>query len=69
MPSPSDVIKIIRWLANEGAMVKKDELLLEVEASILVYEISAPVSGVLTKILVGSGDSAKEGELLASIRT
>ncbi|MCZ2154287.1 MAG: 2-oxo acid dehydrogenase subunit E2 [Bryobacterales bacterium] len=43
---------IVRWLKSESERVEKDELLAEVETAKAVVEVTAPVAGVLHRILV-----------------
>jgi 2-oxoglutarate dehydrogenase E2 component (dihydrolipoamide succinyltransferase) len=42
---------ILRWLVKEGDVVTKDQAVLEIATDKVDSEISAPVAGVLTKIL------------------
>lgn len=47
--------KIIQWLKKEGDVVKKGEPIVVVEGEKTTFEIEAPESGVLGKILVSAG--------------
>jgi pyruvate dehydrogenase E2 component (dihydrolipoamide acetyltransferase) len=58
---------IVRWLKNEGDHVEKGELLLEVETDKTVMEVEARESGVLGRILVGSGVTLPVGQTIALI--
>ena len=43
--------KIVEWLKKEGEFVEKGEPILVVEGEKTTFEIEAPESGVLSKIL------------------
>ena len=47
--------KIVEWLKKEGEYVKKGEPILVVEGEKTTFEVEAPESGVLSKILVQVG--------------
>lgn len=59
--------EIVRWLVAEGAVVKEDDLLVEVLTDKANVEIPSPVAGVLTRILAGPGQVVKVGETIALI--
>src|SRR6202049_507279 len=68
MPKMGDTMeegKILRWIKHEGDAVKKGESLAEVETDKVNIEIEAFASGVLRKILVAEGDSARLGAGIA----
>jgi 2-oxoglutarate dehydrogenase E2 component (dihydrolipoamide succinyltransferase) len=52
----SDEVKVLRWLREVGAFVKKGESLLEVETDKVNVEIESPDSGLLSEILAKEGD-------------
>lgn len=54
--------------AREGDRVTKGQTLCIIEAMKLMNEIDAPVSGVLSKILVGDAQVAEFGEVLMLIQ-
>lgn len=58
---------ITKWLVAEGAMVEKDQPLLEVATDKADMELPCPASGRLVKILVAVGDYALVGETIAQI--
>ena len=58
---------ITRWLKAEGDGVTAGELIVEVEAEKVNYELEAPVSGVLGSIVAVDGDEIKVGGTLAMI--
>jgi pyruvate/2-oxoglutarate dehydrogenase complex dihydrolipoamide acyltransferase (E2) component len=49
---------IARWLKVEGDAVKEGEVIAEIETAKAMEELTAPVSGVLTKILLPEGQTA-----------
>src|SRR2546423_4543547 len=69
MPKMGDTMeegKILRWIKQEGDLVKKGEPLAEVETDKVNIEIEAFASGTLRKILVSAGNSAHIGAPLPS---
>jgi len=59
--------EIVRWLVAEGAMVKEDDLLVEILTDKANIEIPSPVAGVLTRILAAPGQIVKVGAAIALI--
>jgi pyruvate dehydrogenase E2 component (dihydrolipoamide acetyltransferase) len=55
------------WHKKAGDMVAKDEILLDVETDKVAVEIPAPISGVITRILVAQGETVDVGTVLAQI--
>ncbi|MCG5051324.1 MAG: 2-oxoglutarate dehydrogenase complex dihydrolipoyllysine-residue succinyltransferase [Myxococcales bacterium] len=60
-------VTIGTWKKAEGQQVNADEALVEVESDKASMEIPSPVSGVLRKIMIAQGDSAKVGQIIAEI--
>ncbi len=58
---------IVRWLKKEGDRVEKGEILAEVETEKVNFEIVAPESGVLLKILYGEKTVAKAESTVALV--
>lgn len=58
---------ISEWRKNEGDSVEKGEILLVVATDKLSYEVEAPESGILARIVVAEGGSAAVAESLAVI--
>ena len=56
------------WLKREGDPVVKDEPLVEIETDKATLEISATVSGMLSKVLKREGESAAVGEGIALLQ-
>ncbi|MGA2789930.1 MAG: dihydrolipoamide acetyltransferase family protein [Candidatus Bathyarchaeia archaeon] len=59
--------KIVEWLKKEGDQVRKGEAILVVEGEKTTFEIEAPDSGVLSKILAQVGNDVQVAEPVAVI--
>lgn len=59
--------EIVTWFKKEGEKVEKGEAVLEFSENKAVREITASVSGVLTKILVQEGERVEVGTTLGII--
>ncbi len=57
-------VQIGQWLKGEGQTVEKDENLVEIETDKATVEISAPVSGMISKVLKRTGETATVGEVI-----
>jgi 2-oxoglutarate dehydrogenase E2 component (dihydrolipoamide succinyltransferase) len=60
-------IYIGQWYKSEGDHIKVDEGLVELESDKATLDVPAPSSGVLSKILKQTGDTAEVGEVIAHI--
>lgn len=60
--------KIVKWLKTEGAEVKQDEPLAQVELREPSIPVISPVHGMLTKIEVPAGGAAIPGSSLGQVR-
>lgn len=58
---------IVRWLKQEGDLVKEDEPIVEIMTDKVNTELPAPASGVLQKILATAGETVQVGQELAQI--
>jgi len=58
---------IIKWLKNEGDIVKKDENLLLISTDKVEAEIAAPINGILEKIECLAGETQQVGTTLGYI--
>lgn len=58
---------MVLWFVSVGDFVEKGEPLVEVQTEKAVSEITAESSGTIQEIAVQRGDSAKVGEVLATI--
>ena len=56
---------VVAWLKAEGDAVAEDEPIVEVEAEKTTEEVCAPTSGILARILVPAGQSARIYDVLA----
>jgi pyruvate/2-oxoglutarate dehydrogenase complex dihydrolipoamide acyltransferase (E2) component len=60
-------LSIGRWFKSVGDAVSLDEPLVEIDTDNVTHEIRAPVTGVLSKILVKDGGSVEAGTLVGTI--
>jgi 2-oxoglutarate dehydrogenase E2 component (dihydrolipoamide succinyltransferase) len=58
---------IATWSKKVGDKVAKDEVLVEIETDKVAVEVSAPVDGVLSEILVENGGSVTPGQTIARV--
>lgn len=58
---------IATWHKNAGDVVKRDELLVDIETDKVVIEVVSPADGVLQKIIKTTGDTIVSNELIAII--
>jgi 2-oxoglutarate dehydrogenase E2 component (dihydrolipoamide succinyltransferase) len=56
-----------RWFKSLGDAVTLDEPLVEIDTDNVTHEIRAPVTGVLSKILVKDGGSVQAGTAVGNI--
>jgi pyruvate dehydrogenase E2 component (dihydrolipoamide acetyltransferase) len=61
--------RLVKWLKNEGDVVKSGEPLAEVETDKAIMELVARGDGILRKRLVNEGDSRPVGDLVGVIAT
>ena len=69
VPSPGESITegtLSRWLKPNGAFVKMDDPVFELESDKAAIEVNAPVSGVLT-IAVPEGSTVQVGAVVGRI--
>src|SRR4051794_7192338 len=59
--------RLASWLKNEGDEIKEGDVLAEVETDKATMELVARGSGVLRKRLIGDGDTANVGTVIAVI--
>ncbi len=57
-------VQIAGWKKGEGDAAEKDESLVEIETDKATVEVSAPISGRITKVLKKAGESAVVGEVI-----
>jgi pyruvate dehydrogenase E2 component (dihydrolipoamide acetyltransferase) len=56
-----------KWYKKEGEIVEKNEPIVEVISEKATYDVEAPASGILRKILVEAGSEAQVNQVLAVI--
>jgi 2-oxoglutarate dehydrogenase E2 component (dihydrolipoamide succinyltransferase) len=57
-------VQIGEWLKGEGQRVKRDETLVKIETDKVTVDLPAPVSGVVTRILLKQGQTAAVGDTI-----
>jgi len=60
---------LMGWRKKEGDLVERDEVLIEVETDKVVFEIPAPASGRLTRILKPEGTAVVSDDVIAELDT
>ncbi|MEM0915950.1 MAG: biotin/lipoyl-containing protein, partial [Planctomycetota bacterium] len=60
-------VEIGNWLKNVGDAVEKDEPVAEIETDKVTLELPAPAAGVITELLLGTGDPAKVGDVIGYV--
>ncbi len=58
---------IATWHKKAGEMVKRDELLVDIETDKVVIEVVSPADGLLQKIIKNTGDTIVSNELIALV--
>ena len=56
-----------RWFKRVGDPVTLDEPLVEIDTDNVTQEVRAPVTGVLSAIMVKDGGSVEQGKLLGTV--
>jgi 2-oxoglutarate dehydrogenase E2 component (dihydrolipoamide succinyltransferase) len=57
-------VQIGDWFKKEGQTVKQDEPVVSIETDKVTVELPAPADGTVTKVLKGTGETAKVGEII-----
>jgi 2-oxoglutarate dehydrogenase E2 component (dihydrolipoamide succinyltransferase) len=57
-------VQIGEWLKKEGDAVRRDEVLVVIETDKVTVEVAAPEDGILSKIIIGSGQDAAVGDVV-----
>jgi len=60
---------LLDWRKKVGDAVEQDEILVELETDKVVLEVPAPQAGVLSEIVMNTGDTALANDILARIDT
>ncbi|WP_372523148.1 2-oxoglutarate dehydrogenase complex dihydrolipoyllysine-residue succinyltransferase, partial [Sulfuricaulis sp.] len=58
---------ILSWHKQPGELVARGELLAEVETDKVVFEVPAPVDGILAEITTPAGSTVKSGEVVGRL--
>src|ERR1043166_6309362 len=58
--------EIAKWLVQEGASVKEDKDLLEIETDKAIVKLPSPQNGKIAKLHAKEGDIIKVGQVLVS---
>ena len=58
---------VAKWSKQPGDVVKKDEILVELETDKVSLEVASPEDGVLSEILVQEGETVEPGALLGRV--
>ncbi len=61
-----DTVKLLRWLAEVGRMVRRGEPLLEVETDKAILVVEAAVTGTLRDVTVSAGAEVAPGQPIAT---
>ena len=59
--------KIVEWKKKEGEKVEKGEILFVIETEKVTFEVEAPESGILGRIVAKEGDVLPVGVIVAYI--
>ncbi|SEL95606.1 lipoyl domain-containing protein [Haloferax larsenii] len=59
---------LANWFVREGSAVDQGETLCEMQVEKVSIDVTAPVSGTVTEIVVGEGVDFDRGDVLARIR-
>ncbi len=62
-------VQITEWLKAEGDLVKKDEPLAVIDSEKTTFDLPAPESGKLSRILCPAGQTTKVGAIIAQIES
>jgi pyruvate/2-oxoglutarate dehydrogenase complex dihydrolipoamide acyltransferase (E2) component len=64
---PTTKASVLRWLKNEGDLVRVGEAVVELETEKVSYELESPIAGVLLKIIAGESVQVPVGGPLCHI--
>ena len=64
---PTTKVNVVRWLKQEGEVVKRGEAVVELETEKVNYELDSPVQGILLKILTKEGAEVPVGDAVCQI--
>ena len=58
---PTTKVNVVRWLKQEGEVVKRGDAVVELETEKVNYELDSPAEGILLKILAKEGAEVPVG--------
>ena len=58
---------IVSWEKEAGDIIKKGDVLYEVETDKVVIEVESPEEGILKEVYYEEGDTVSVGEIIAEI--
>jgi pyruvate dehydrogenase E2 component (dihydrolipoamide acetyltransferase) len=64
---PTTKVNVVRWLKQEGEVVKRGDAVVELETEKVNYELDSPVDGILLKILTREGAEVPVGDPVCQI--
>ncbi len=64
---PTTKVNVVRWLKQEGEIVKRGDAVVELETEKVNYELDSPVEGILLKILTKEGAEVPVGDAVCEI--
>jgi hypothetical protein len=64
---PTTKVNIVRWLKQEGEIVKRGDAVVELETEKVNYELDSPTDGVLLKIITREGAEVPVGDPVCHI--
>jgi pyruvate dehydrogenase E2 component (dihydrolipoamide acetyltransferase) len=64
---PTTKVNVVRWLNQEGEVVKRGDAVVELETEKVNYELDSPVDGILLKILTREGAEVPVGDPVCQI--
>jgi pyruvate/2-oxoglutarate dehydrogenase complex dihydrolipoamide acyltransferase (E2) component len=64
---PTTKVNVVRWLKQEGEVVKRGDAVVELETEKVNYELDSPAEGVLLKILTKEGAEVPVGDPVCHI--
>jgi len=59
--------KIVEWLKKEGELVQKGQPIVVIEGEKTTFEVEAPETGTLTKLLAAVGDDVQVSQPIAMV--
>ncbi len=64
---PTTKVNVVRWLKQEGEVVKRGDAVVELETEKVNYELDSPVEGILLKIIAKEGEEVPVGDAVCRI--